>query len=234
MIIGTTMYSENLIGIKLKTAVRKVEKPFFIGFAILDMSKYIIYDFYYNVLKTTFEHVELLGQDTDSLIVQLNDKGNIVHKMCEMYKSFDFTELDKSSYFYGQLVNYYEQEVDKSKFPTLPSFLNFNKKLPGPIFKYKHNGHRITEFIGLRPKMYCLIEEKDVVYNGAKGVPRNVVIEGNRMSVKYIELYKRVLEATSKKDAVINGTFKRINNQKFEISTIEQTKTLMTCTDNKR
>ena len=234
MILGTTMYSENLIGIKLNTAVRKVEKPFFIGFAILDMSKYIIYDFYYNVLKNTFDKVELLGQEADSLIVQLSDKGNIVHKMCEMYKSFDFSELDKSSYFYGQLVNYYEQEVPKDKFPNLQSFLDFNKKLPGPIFKDEHNGHRITEFIGLRPKMYCLIDEKDMVYNGAKGVPRNVVIEGNRMSVKHIELYKRVLEATSKKDAVIDGTFKRINNQKFEISTIEQTKTLMTCTDNKR
>ena len=64
-----------------------------------------------------FDKVELLGQDTDSLIVQLSDKGNIVHKMCEMYKSFDFSELDKDSYFYEQLVNYYEQEVDKSKFP---------------------------------------------------------------------------------------------------------------------
>ena len=147
MIAGTTMYSENLIGIKLNTSVRRVVKPFFLGFAILDMSKHIIYDFYYNVLKTTFDNVELLGQDTDSLIVQLSDKGNIVHKICEMYKSFYFSELDNTSYFYGQLVNYYEQEVDKSKFPSLSSFLNFKKKLLGPIFKDEHNGHRITEFV---------------------------------------------------------------------------------------
>ncbi|CBK24960.2 uncharacterized protein [Blastocystis hominis] len=234
MIAGTTMYSENLIGIKLNTPVRRVEKPFFIGFAILDMSKHIIYDFYYNVLKNTFDTVELLGQDTDSLIVQLHDRANIVHKMCDMYKSFDFSELDNTSYFYGQLVNYYEHEVDKRKFPSLESFLNFNKKLPGPIFKDEHNGHRITEFVGLRPKMYCLIDEKHVVHNAAKGVPRNVVIDGERMSVKNIELYKRVLEAEKKEDAVIEGSFKRINNQAFNISTKEQTKTLMTCTDNKR
>ena len=48
MIVGTTMYSENLIGIKLNTLVRKEVKPFFIGFSILDMSKHIIYDFYYS------------------------------------------------------------------------------------------------------------------------------------------------------------------------------------------
>ena len=114
-----------------------------------------------------FDNVELLGQDTDSLIVQLSDKGNIVHKMCDMYKSFDFSELDNTSYFYGELVKYYEHEVDKSKFPSLESFINFNKKLPGPIFKDKHNGHRITEFVGLRPKMYCLVDEKQVMHNVA-------------------------------------------------------------------
>ena len=221
MIAGTIMYSDNFVGIKLNTPVRKVEKPFFIRFAILDMSKHIIYDFYYNVLKTTFDKVELLGQDTDSLIVQLTDKGNIVHKMCEMYKSFDFSELDPSSYFYGQLVNYYEQEVPKDKFPNLQSFLDFNKKLPGPIFKDEHNSHRITEFVGLRPKMYCLIDEIDVIYNAAKRVPRNVMIDGKITNVKNIDLYKRVLEAENKKDAVIDGTFKHINNQAFTISTME-------------
>ena len=65
----------------MNTSVRKVVKQFFIGFASLDMSKFITYDFYYNVPKNTFDNVELLGQDMDSLIIQLNDKGNIVHKM---------------------------------------------------------------------------------------------------------------------------------------------------------
>ena len=158
MMAGTIIYSENLIGIKLNTPFRKVVKPFFIGFVILDLSKYIIYDFNYNMLKTTFNNVERLGQETDSLIVQLSDKGNIVHKSCDMYKSFDFSELNNTSYFYGQFMNYYEQEGDKSKFPSLSSFINFNKKLPGHIFKDEHNGHRITEFMGLIPKMYCLVD----------------------------------------------------------------------------
>ena len=171
MITGTTMYSENLIGIKLNTPVRKVEKPFFIGFVILDMSKHILDDFYYNMLKKAFDNVDLIGQDTDSLIVQLSDKSSIVHKMCEMYKSFDFCELDNTSYFYGQLVNYYKQEVDKSKFPSLSSFLNFNKKLPGPIFKGEHNWHRIAELVGLRSKIYCLVDENNVIHNAAKGFP---------------------------------------------------------------
>ena len=61
--------------------------------------------------------------------------------------------------------------------------------------------------------MYCLVDEKHVVHNAAKGVSRNVVIDGKRMSMKNIELYKRVLEAEKKEDAVIEDTFKRINTQ---------------------
>ena len=60
-----------------------------------------------------------------------------------------------------------------------------------------------------------------MIHNAAKGVPRNVVIDGERISVKNIDLYKRVLEAEKKGDAVIEGTFKRINNQTFDISTKE-------------
>ena len=131
-------------------------------------------------------------------------------------------------------MNYYEHEVDKSKFSSLSTFLNFNKKLPGPIVKEKYNGHRITELVGLRPKMYSLIDEKHVVYNAAKGITRKVVINGKKMNVKNIDLYKRVLEAEKKGDAVIVGSFKRINNQGFNITTKEQTKTLKTCKDNKR
>ena len=66
--------------------------------------------------------------------------------------------------------------------------------------------------MGLRPKMYFLGDEKNMIYSAAKGVPWNVVIDGKRMSVKNIDLYKRVLEAESKKGCVIDGTFKRINN----------------------
>ena len=51
--------------------------------------------------------------------------------------------------------------------------------------------------------------------------------------MKNIDLYKRVFETESKKDVVIDGSFKHISNQWFAISTMEQTKILMTCMDNK-
>ena len=59
-----------------------------------------------------------------------------------------------------------------------------------------------------------------------------MAIDGEKMRVKNTELYKRVLEANRKGDAVIEGSFKRINNQEFTISTKNQTKTLMICAGN--
>ena len=73
-----------------------------------------------------------------------------------------------------------------------------------------------------------------MIHNAAKGVPRNEVIGGEKMSEKKIEIYMCVLEAERKGDAIIVGSFKRINNQGFDITSKEQNKTLMTCTDNKK
>ena len=52
------------------------------------------------------------------------------------------------------------------------------------------------------------------------------------MSKNNIDLSQGALEAKRKKNAVFQGTSKRINNQGFDISTKE--KILITCTDNKR
>ena len=61
-----------------------------------------------------------------------------------------------------------------------------------------------------------------------------MVIGGKkRMSARNIDLYERVIEAKRKKEAVSEGTFKHINNQRLANRTKGQTKTIMTLMDNK-
>ena len=55
-----------------------------------------------------------------------------------------------------------------------------------------------------------------------------MVIDGGRMSGKNIKLYKRVFEAEREGYTIIDCSFKRINIKGFDITTKEQTKTLMT------
>jgi len=230
---------------KIANPKKTMRKPLFVGFAVLDLSKYIVYNLYYNALKSNFKSVTLMGQDTDSLICMLSDPDP-AKKILELYSYFDYSELKTNSYEYQKLVEYYKDNVRlHEQFPTLESFINYNKKVPGPIVKDEHGGHRILKFCGLRPKMYCLIDEIDVVHNASKGVSKNsrvaskdsehqVANEGAPFNIKCFDTYLRALRPEVDTDAEQYGTSKRFSNKDYHITTVQTKKCLLSCLDNKR
>ena len=65
----TTIFNETLVAVHKHKKEVKLDKPIINGMIILDLSKMLMYDFYYNVLKKRYgDKVKLLFTDTDSPI----------------------------------------------------------------------------------------------------------------------------------------------------------------------
>ena len=53
--------NSKLVGVEMKYSSIKINKPFYIGMSILDLSKWHMYNFHYNVMKSIFgDRVHLL------------------------------------------------------------------------------------------------------------------------------------------------------------------------------
>ena len=62
--------------------VLKLNKPIYVGYTVLELSKWLMYDFRYNFIKKHFD-VELLFTDTDSLSYEVKSKKNFLStKIC--------------------------------------------------------------------------------------------------------------------------------------------------------
>ena len=63
-------FLENLLAIEMKKAKVKTNKPLYLGMSILDISKTLMYEFWYHYLKPKYnDKAELCDMDTDSLFL---------------------------------------------------------------------------------------------------------------------------------------------------------------------
>ena len=75
-----------------------MDKPIYLGFAILDLSKLHIYGIYYDKLQTYFgqENIQLHYLDTDAFVLSVNTK-DIIEGFEKLEHIFDFSNLDEKS-----------------------------------------------------------------------------------------------------------------------------------------
>ena len=113
-----------------------LNQPIYVGFAILDLSKTLIYDFHFNYIKRKYPDSTLLFTDADSLTYHIQT-GNVYEDFYANKHLFDFSGYEKESPFYN----------DESK------------KVIGKM-KDELNGQIIEDFVGLRAKMRLLKTKK--------------------------------------------------------------------------
>ena len=55
--VESRIFYENLVAFKSHRASIKLCKPIYVGFTVLDLSKYLMYDFHYNYMKQKYKTV---------------------------------------------------------------------------------------------------------------------------------------------------------------------------------
>ena len=132
-----TIYNEDLVGIQMGLNKVKLNKPSYVGVAILDLSKILMYDFYYNFVQPTWgDRAEVLFTNTDSLALQVHTEDLYQDIAPHVGKWFDTSKLKPGNSM------------------GLPAgACGFNSGIVGK-FKDDEPNDIITEFVGIRAKNY--------------------------------------------------------------------------------
>ena len=65
-------FSENLLAIEMKKIKVKMNKPIYLGLSILEISKILMYEFWYDYMKPKYgDNVKFCYTDTDSFIMNI-------------------------------------------------------------------------------------------------------------------------------------------------------------------
>ena len=147
------LISENLSVIEMKKVKVKMNKPIYLGLSILEISKIIMYEFWYDYVETKYgDMVKLCYMDTDSLIMNTKTKN-----------------------FYKDIAQDVEERFDTSNYDVdRPLHKGKNKKVIG-LMKDELGGGIITEFVALRPKTYSYMTDEFIEMKKAKGTKKCVI-----------------------------------------------------------
>ena len=166
-----------------------MEKPMYLGFAILDLSKLHMYETYYDTLQPYFgqENLQLHYMDCDSFTLSIKSE-KIIKDLKNLEDIFDFSNIDENHELYSEK----------------------NKKVLGKFKIKKPKNIFIDEFIALRSKMYAFkFKEKVEVKNKLKGISKS-----QSKNIKFEE-YKICLDGEELENECINYILKSTNHDMY-------------------
>ena len=200
--VSSKTFNENLMAVHKIKEMLTLNRPAYVGMCILDLSKTLMYDFHYNYIKKKYnDRAKLLFTDTDSLTYEI--------ETVDAYKDF-WTDKDM---------------FDNSDYPENSLYYcNTNKKIIGK-FKDEACGILITEFIGLKSKMYSYVKDNEKGGRTAKGIKKNVI----KNNIKH-EDYKN----TPINNEKMHHKMKTIRSQRHQLGSYEINKVSLSCFDDKR
>ena len=147
------LISEDLSIIEMKKTKVKMNIPIYLGLSILEISKILMYEFWYDYMKPKYDNnVKLCYMDTDSFIMNI-----------------------KTNDFYEDIANDVENRFDTSNYEVKrPLQIGKNKEVIG-LMKDELDGKIISEIVTLRPKTYSYLTDDGKEDKKAKGTKKCVI-----------------------------------------------------------
>ena len=176
---------ENCVSYTFKQNEVLMDKPIYLGFTLLELSKLLMYETYYDMLQPYFgqENIQLHYMDTDSFVLSVNTK-DIIKDLKNLEDIFDFSNLDEN------------HDLFSKKNQKLIG--NFKIETPKIIW--------IDKFVCLRSKMYAF-KCGDDSKNKLKGISKS-----QSKNIKFKE-YKKCLDGEEYQRECNNYIIKSINHE---------------------
>ena len=147
------LFGKNLMGCEMGKIKVVMNKPTYLGQAILDLSKIVMYEFHYDYMKRKYasDNLQLCYMDTDLLVYRI-----------------------KTNNFYIEISEDIESRFDTSGYLDRPLPVGRNKKVIR-LMKDEFGGTIMTEFIALRSKLYSFRKLDGSENKKCKGIKKCVV-----------------------------------------------------------
>ena len=86
----TKWFSKNLLAIQMKKIKVKINKPVYLGLSILEISKTLMYEFWYDYIKPKYQdNAKLCYMDTNSFIINIKTEDFYEDIANDVEKRFD-------------------------------------------------------------------------------------------------------------------------------------------------
>ena len=197
--------SKDLMIMEMKKVEVKMNKPIYLGQAILDISKTLMYEFWYDYIKPKYEDkAKLCYMDTDSFVMHIKTEDFYKEIAGDVERWFDTSNYD---------------EKDERPLP-----IDKNKKVIG-LFKDELGGKIMTEFCALRAKAYAYKLDDDNEMKKAKGTKKCII--------KREITFKKYSDALFNDEVIIRSQ-QRFRSNHHKVCTQEVNKIALSSNDDKR
>ena len=179
------------------------DKPIYLGFTVLELSKLLMYEFYYNKLQPYWKQsIQLHYMDTDSFTLSFDtNHQELINFLQENKDEFDFSELHPSDELYNPIN---KKVIGKMKIETSPVLvLDTFTALRSKSYSFSYNNVQKAKQKGIQKAPKCE-EYQNSLFNSETSSSTNISIRSNLHNLTVEKLPKLCLNPFDDKRLYIN------------------------------